>query len=91
MHGTEGSIFAWGVMTQRPLGEITLVTAAGSEVVPFPAHNLYVRGIEQFLAAIAGTGRPAADGWDGLRSLAVALAVRAAALSGTRQRVVSGA
>ena len=91
VHGTEGSIFARGVMTQRPLGEITLVTAAGAEGVPFPAHNLYVRGIEQFLAAIAGTGRPAADGWDGLRSLAVALTVRAAAISGTRQRVVSGA
>lgn len=89
VHGTEGSIFARGVMTQRPLGEITLVTAAGAEVVPFPAHNLYVRGIEQFLAAVAGKGRPAADGWDGLRSLAVALTVRAAALTGTRQRVVS--
>lgn len=91
VHGTEGSVFARGVMTQRPLGDITLVTAQGAEAVPFPTHNLYVQGIERFLSAIAGTGRPAADGWDGLRSLAVALTVRAAALSGTRQRVVSGA
>ncbi len=90
LHGTEGSIFARGVMTQRPLGEITLVTAAGAEPVPYAAHNLYVHGVQRFLEAVAGKGRPAADGWDGVRSLTVALAVREAAETGTRQRVAYG-
>lgn len=90
LHGTEGSIFARGVMTQRPLGEITLVTAEGAEPVPFDTHNLYVHGVQRFLEAVAGKGRPAADGWDGVRSLTVALAVREAAETGTRQRVAYG-
>lgn len=90
VHGTEGSVFARGVMTQRPVGEIELVTATGRESVPFPAHNLYERAVGLFAAAVAGTGRPAADGRDGVASLAVALAVRDAARSGTRQRVSYG-
>ena len=91
VHGTEGSIFARGVMTQRPVGEIELVTAAGREPVPFSAHYLYVQGIEEFAQAVAGKGHPAASGWDGVASLAVALAVREAARTGARQTVGYGA
>ena len=87
VHGTEGSIFARGVMTQLPLGEIELVTAKGRETVPFSAHNLYSHGVRAFTDATAGQGRPAADGWDGVASLAVALAVREAARTGQRQDV----
>ena len=90
VHGTEGSVFAAGVMTQRPLGSITLVTTAGREDVPFPAHNLYGQGLAEFLAAVAGRGTPAATGRDGVKSLAVALAVREAARTGTRQAVDYG-
>ncbi len=90
VHGTEGSIFARGVMTQLPVGEIELVTAAGRALVPFPPHNLYLQGVTDFLAAVAGTGQPAATGWDGVASLAVALAVREAARSGIRQQVDYG-
>jgi 1,5-anhydro-D-fructose reductase (1,5-anhydro-D-mannitol-forming) len=90
VHGTDGSIFAAGVMTQQPIGEVTLVTAAGREAVPYSPHNLYAQGIADFLSAIAGTGRPAADGRDGIASLAVALAVREAAQSGMRQVVHYG-
>ncbi|MFC2969228.1 Gfo/Idh/MocA family protein [Acidimangrovimonas pyrenivorans] len=86
-HGTEGSIFARGVMTQRPLGEVELVTGAGREAVPFDAHDLYARGVARFVAAAAGQGRPAADGWDGVKSLAVADAVRTAAAEGRRVAV----
>ncbi|MDP4031881.1 MAG: Gfo/Idh/MocA family oxidoreductase [Pseudorhodobacter sp.] len=88
VHGTEGSIFARGVMTQRPVGEIELVTAAGREAVRFPDHDLYVQAVRQFVDAVAGKGQPAADGWDGVKSLAVALAVRKAARTGTRQRII---
>jgi 1,5-anhydro-D-fructose reductase (1,5-anhydro-D-mannitol-forming) len=90
VHGTEGSIFADAVMTQRPVGRITLVTAEGAQDVPFPAHSLYAQGIRDFAAAVAGTGHPAASGADGIASLAVALAVRTAALTGTRQTLAIG-
>jgi 1,5-anhydro-D-fructose reductase (1,5-anhydro-D-mannitol-forming) len=90
VHGTDGSIFAKGVMTQAPLGEITLVTASGQDVVPFAPHNLYVQGVQDFLSAVAGKGQPAATGRDGIASLAVALAVREAARTGVRQMVDYG-
>lgn len=87
LHGTEGSIFASGVMTQRPVGDIILVTARGREPVPFPDHDLYRQGVEEFVAAVEGRGRVAASGEDGIASLAVALAVREAARTGQRQTV----
>lgn len=90
VHGTEGSIFAKGVMTQEPVGEITLVTAAGSEAVPFPDHNLYIQGVADFYAAVAGTGRAAADGLDGVKSLTIAHAVREAARTGMRVTIDYG-
>ena len=90
VHGTEGSIFARGVMTQLPVGEIELVTAKGRETVRFSDHNLYMEAVRQFVAAVAGQGTPAADGKDGVKSLAVALAVRDAATTGTRTLVNYG-
>ena len=87
VHGDKGSIFARGVMTQQPAGEIELVTPAGREAVPFSEHNLYAQGVADFLAAVAGQGAPAASGEDGIASLAVALAVREAARTGQRQLV----
>lgn len=90
VHGTEGSIFARGVMTQLPVGKVELVTAAGRETVPYSAHNLYVQGVTDFLAAVDGKSKPAATGWDGVASLAVALAVREAARTGVRQVVDYG-
>lgn len=87
VHGTEGSIFARGVMTQLPVGEIELVTAQGREAVPYSSHNLYLQGVTDFLAATEGKGQPAATGEDGIASLAVALAVREAARTGQSQPV----
>ncbi len=91
VHGTAGSIFARGVMTQRPVGEIELVTAEGRRPVSFSGHNLYVEGVRMFREAVAGQGQPAASGADGIKSLTVALAVRAAARSGQRVSVEYGA
>ncbi|HEX9857501.1 MAG TPA: Gfo/Idh/MocA family oxidoreductase, partial [Paracoccaceae bacterium] len=54
VHGTEGSILARGVMTQQPVGEIELITAAGRKAVPFSAHDLYERAVQRFAAAVAG-------------------------------------
>ena len=87
VHGTEGSIFAKGVMTQQPVGEIALVSAKGHEAVAYPGHSLYLQAVQDFLSAVAGQGSPAATGEDGIASLAVALAVREAARTGQRQFV----
>jgi 1,5-anhydro-D-fructose reductase (1,5-anhydro-D-mannitol-forming) len=84
VHGTEGSLIARDVMTQKPIGEVLLRTDAGEEKLPLDTDNLYVRSVKAFNAAISGKGRPAATGEDGLRSLALALAVREAAVSGQR-------
>ncbi len=81
-HGTEGSIFACNVMTQQPVGEIRLVTAQGESIIPFETHNLYEYSLGLFGKAVNGNGGPSADGVDGIKSLAVALAVREAAQSG---------
>lgn len=90
IHGTGGSIFARDVMTGRPAGEVTLVTDAGAEAIPFEGHDLYGRSVRLFTAAAQGRGRPAADGEDGVRSLAVALAVAEAARTGRRTPVDYG-
>jgi 1,5-anhydro-D-fructose reductase (1,5-anhydro-D-mannitol-forming) len=90
LHGTEGSIVAKGVMTQRAVGEVTLIDEAGRHETAFDEGSLYDYGLARFAEAVAGTGRPAADGVDGVKSLAVALAVREAAATGQAQRVDYG-
>ena len=87
VHGTEGSVFGRGIMTQKPVGEVELVTAAGREAVGFERHDLYAYGLGLFAEAMAGRGRPSADGIDGVKSLAVAMAVREAARTGRAVRV----
>jgi 1,5-anhydro-D-fructose reductase (1,5-anhydro-D-mannitol-forming) len=81
VHGTEGSLIARNVMTQQPVGEVMLRTAAGEEMLPIAHENLYERAIRLFHAAVRGEGAPAATGEDGVWSLATAIAVRDAARS----------
>ncbi len=87
VHGSTGSVIARDVMTQQPVGQITLRTAEGEENVPFSAHNLYERSMGMFAAAVRGEGQPSATGLDGVKSLAVAEAVKRAAVSGQRTTV----
>ncbi|WBU65289.1 Gfo/Idh/MocA family protein [Paracoccus aerodenitrificans] len=89
-HGTDGSIFARGVMTQNPNGEIILRRGGEATPVSFQPEDLYQRGVRAFGDAVQGKGRPAADGRDGVASLAVALAVSEAAETGQRTRVDYG-
>lgn len=86
-HGTKGSIFASNVMTQMPVGAIRLQDASGNHEISFSTHNLYERSLGLFNKAVAGGGHPSADGVDGIKSLAVALAVRDAARSGQEVQV----
>ncbi|MEM9814753.1 MAG: gfo/Idh/MocA family oxidoreductase, partial [Pseudomonadota bacterium] len=78
------------VMTQMPVGSITLKTADGSEDVPFSDHLLYVRAVGLFVDAMRGVGAPSATGIDGVKSLAVAEAVKRAATTGARVAVDYG-
>jgi 1,5-anhydro-D-fructose reductase (1,5-anhydro-D-mannitol-forming) len=87
IHGTEGSIFGRGIMTQKPVGEVILVNAAGQHAMGYDGHDLYSRSIGLFGDAVVRSGRPSADGVDGVKSLAVALAVREAAQTGRAVRV----
>ena len=91
IHGTKGSIFARDVMTQQPVGEIELVTNAGRETIGYSKHSLYSEAVRCFVAAVSGNGTVAASGEDGIKSLAIALAVREAAQTGNCVTVDYGA
>lgn len=87
VNGTEGSITAADCMSQTPGGTVVIRTAAGDEQMPLIQENYYARGVRAFQEAIAGRGRPAATGEDGLKSLAVALAARRSVERGERETV----
>jgi 1,5-anhydro-D-fructose reductase (1,5-anhydro-D-mannitol-forming) len=87
VHGTQGSIVGRNVMTQRPVGEVTLRDARGETAFALEREDLYARGLRAFVAAIGGRGQPAASGEDGVRSLATALAVLESCNSGRRTAV----
>ena len=87
VHGSEGSIVARDVMTQQPVGTVVLRNADGETPLPFTPNNLYERSVRCFNDAVRGRGSPAATGEDGVRSLALALAVREAAARGVRVTV----
>ena len=76
VHGTEGSIIGINVMTQKPIGSVTLKNENGEHELPFDKMNLYERAINAFHAAIKTGSEPAATGIDGLWSLSTALAVQ---------------
>ncbi len=90
IHGTDASIIARNVMTQAPTGEVTLRFDGGEQAVEYSGHSLYERSVDLFAKACAGQGRPAADGVDGVKSLAVAAAVSQAADTGQRTSVYYG-
>jgi 1,5-anhydro-D-fructose reductase (1,5-anhydro-D-mannitol-forming) len=83
IHGSRGSIYATGVISQDPVGTVVLRGPAGDEEVAVgESENLYVVGLREFEAATHGEGRPAATGEDGAASLAVALAALESARTG---------
>ncbi|ANG62741.1 fructose reductase [Marinobacterium aestuarii] len=87
VHGTQGSIFARDVMTQRPLGEVELVTAQGRRTLSIEHHDLYAHSLAHFARAMREGGEAAVSGEDGVKSLAVALAVAESASEGRLVRV----
>jgi 1,5-anhydro-D-fructose reductase (1,5-anhydro-D-mannitol-forming) len=90
VHGTEGSLIGRNVMTQRAIGDVILRNADGERALPVESENLYLRAVRNFHAAIRGEGEPSASGEDGIRSMALALAVLEAAETGRRIPVTTG-
>ena len=91
IHGTAGSLFGSGVMTQDPVGEIVLARGGTRETIALPDHDdLYARAVRAFNAAVRGEGQPSATGADGIASLAVGLAVVQAAQTGAVVQVQRG-
>jgi len=85
VHGTEGSLFGEDVMTQEPQGRLFLRKGEKREELDLGPHeNLYAHQVRHFNAAIRGQGPPFATAEDGVRSLAVALAVLESTKSGRR-------
>jgi len=89
IHGEKGSIVGRNVMTQHPVGTVSLRTADGEKPIAIEHESLYVRGVAAFCAAIRGEGTPAATAEDGVRSLAAALAVVDACRTGAATRVAN--
>ncbi len=90
IYGTKGSIRERGIMTQLPVGSIEFIGSEVSSVVSFRDHDRYTRAVRLFVDAIINEGKPTADGVDGIKSLAVALAVCEAAKSGKKVAVDYG-
>jgi 1,5-anhydro-D-fructose reductase (1,5-anhydro-D-mannitol-forming) len=90
VHGTEGSIVAKDVMTQDPIGSVLLRDSSGERDLDIPGRrDLYEVALEAFAHAVEEEGEPAVTGADGIRALAVALAVQDSASSGRRVPVVT--
>ena len=87
VHGSEGSLIASNVMTQKPVGSVLLRTANGEEDLSFDREDLYSRSLRQFHAAIRGDGQPSASGEDGIWSLTAAEAALQSASSGTAVKI----
>jgi predicted dehydrogenase len=81
--GTDGTI-TWDGLT----GETLLFTAATRQWISLaagcaePRGESYVREMEQFLACVGRGGKPTADGEEGLRTLAIAVAAAESAATG---------
>ena len=89
IHGELGTVVGRHVMTQQPVGDVVLRTAAGEQTVPVEHTDLYRRGVAAFCAAMRGDGCPAASAEDGVRSLAAAVAVAEACRTGRAVRIAA--
>ncbi|MEV0726252.1 Gfo/Idh/MocA family oxidoreductase [Micromonospora purpureochromogenes] len=88
VHGDEGSIVATDVMTQDPIGRITLRDRAGAREIELgDRRDLYQIVLDAFAGAVRGEGTPTATGQDGLAALAVAYAVLRSTATGRREAV----
>ncbi|GAA2829531.1 1,5-anhydro-D-fructose reductase (1,5-anhydro-D-mannitol-forming) [Aminobacter aminovorans] len=90
VHGTEGSLIARNVMTQKPIGSVVLRNAEGEHELKLDQRNLYETGLQAFHDAISGKCKPSATGEDGVWSLATGLAVVKSAATGKAVAIEAG-
>ncbi|HWD12024.1 Gfo/Idh/MocA family oxidoreductase [Pseudochrobactrum sp. sp1633] len=90
VHGTEGSLIARNVMTQKPIGTVVLHNTEGEQVLPLEQRNLYETALEAFHNAVKGKGAVSASDEDGIWSLATALAVAQSVKSGGVVQIRTG-
>jgi len=82
LHGSKASLYAENVMTQKAGGTVRMRNADGEREIKTDPENLYTRLVRNFVDSCRNKTRPDADGWAGVRSLAVALATLESARSG---------
>lgn len=82
LHGTKASLFAEGVLLQRPGGRLELSMNGERTQINVEHENAYPRVIAAFAEAVHGNGQPLVSGDDGLASLKFAIAARTAAQKG---------
>ena len=82
--GSAGSVRARDVMMPDSPGTVVLDTAQGETTLDLEHEPVYVRGVRLFIEAMRGDGEAPCTGRDGVRSLALALAIREAAATGAR-------
>jgi 1,5-anhydro-D-fructose reductase (1,5-anhydro-D-mannitol-forming) len=89
VHGTDGSLIGEHVMTQEPENGRVFLRRDGAveEIDVGERENLYVRSVRLFNEAVRGEGQPSATGEDGIRSLAIGLAVQESVRSGQQVQV----
>ncbi len=88
VHGSEAAIVATDGLAEAPNTRLVMLRGRAATELPYGREaDPYLVGVEAFNAAVRGDGSPLARGEDGVRSLAVALAVREAAATGRRVAV----
>jgi len=86
--GTEGALVADDCNTGDPVGTVTLWRDHIAEQLDLgPREDLYEVTVRAFGAAVRGEGDVVVNGEDGVRSLAVSLAVLESLRTSTRARV----
>jgi 1,5-anhydro-D-fructose reductase (1,5-anhydro-D-mannitol-forming) len=92
VHGTDGSLIGEHVMTQEPENGRVFLRRNGTveQLDVGEGENLYVRAVRLFNRAVRGEGQPAATAEDGVRSLAIGLAVQESARLGRRVYIQDG-
>ena len=85
--GSEGFVHARHALMPHVLADIVLGSESGRTTIDLEDEPCYERVVRLFNAAIRGEGEPHCTGRDGVRSLALALAIREAAATGSRVAV----
>lgn len=88
--GTDGALEATDCNTGDPAGTVTLWRSHVAEALEVgPRENLYETTVRAFRGAVAGEGEVLVSGEDGVRSLAVSLAVLESLRTGGRAAVAA--